>query len=142
MFVLYPLVPVTMCLSSSRAGLAATLLLVATRTEQLLALPLYALDPSQPFRPLQHFWFVSHVHRLAGVERVSVSGSPERESLVRACATGSDSFGINLRPSGPFDTLPDSFSRGLLVVVLTALLAAVLVTHRMTKSSRVNAAWA
>lgn len=129
-----------MAVSRSSKGLAAPLLLVATRTERLLALPLYVLDISSNIH-LEPSWFVSHRHRLAGVESIEVRPVRKCESCIHVHVNGSDGYRIMLRPSGAFDALPKSFPRTLLVVVLLALLIAVILTRRMTRSSRLNAIW-
>lgn len=151
MFVRYPLVPSSMALSLSAGGLAAPLLYVGTRSERLLAVPLWPLlHPEADASPLYWWpgapapdprWFVSHGLRLAGLERVESFVLPGKTAAAGARVVGSDLFSIVLHPSGQFAELSPQFPRGALLAVLAALLVAVIVTQRMATARSRHTKW-
>ncbi len=137
-YIRYPLVTRTLTLSRTKVGLTTPVIAVMTKTHRLLSLPLYIFD--QPMLMLHDGFFVSHAHRLVGIESVT-SWPGQRESQTILEAKGADSFRIVLTPNGSFDSLPPSFPKGLLLAVIAALLAAVIVSHVLRGRSALNRRW-
>lgn len=148
-----------MSVTTSRQGITSRDLIVALHSNQILTIPRRLLDPRRPVAdkltaadkeellipyepliPLDSRTTLSHSAEVIGINHI-VAGPTLLESTGLICAYGLDFFITRVTPSMPFDILSDSFSKAQIILSLTLLLMAVLVTRPMAAKKVLTRRW-
>jgi len=152
--------PVTaMGVTQTRNGISSHQILLATSDDRVYAVERKVLEPRRPLSDLKEsektegLRQYSELIPLISLQALSynltvhapthILSSPtelESQTLVFAYG-GPDLFFSRTSPSKGFDMLPESFNRGLLLVLLLALSAVIVVTKRMANQKIVKQGW-
>jgi ER membrane protein complex subunit 1 len=147
--------------TSTRHGITSRDLLIAT-PHQLISLPKRILDPRRPVVPKggkitgdkkeeglvpyepvipdERKWTLSHFNELFGV--TNIKSSPALlESTSLVLGMGLDLFYTRVAPSGTFDVLSESFSRGQLVATIIALAVGLFVMRPLVRRKQLKQRW-
>jgi hypothetical protein len=91
------------------------------------------LLPNDPRRVLSHNYEVC-AHRI-------ITSPSLLESTSIVFAFGLDMFLTRVAPSGTFDVLSENFNKAQLVITITGLLVAILVTRPMVQRKKLRERW-
>jgi len=146
--------------TTTKAGISSKQFLFATGNDQVISIDRRLLDPRRPkgevkesekseglmsyspLLPITPLRTPSHVYEVSSVKSItSTSANVESQSLVLSFG-GPDVFFTRLAPSKGFDLLPDDFNRGLLTIVLVALIVLLNIIQRLNGRKIVVTAWA
>ncbi|KAL4255601.1 ER membrane protein complex subunit 1 [Pleurotus pulmonarius] len=144
--------------TSTKFGISTKDLIVATKNHKILSIPRRVLNPRRPNRkvtaeeqeeqlipydpliPDDPRRTLSHNYEVANVRRI-VTAPALLESTSLVFAYGLDLFFTRVAPSNTFDVLNENFNKGQLVVTVTGLAVAIMITRPMVKRKRLRERW-
>jgi len=144
--------------TSTKFGITSKDLIVATANHRIQSFPRRALDPRRPNRKVtseeqEEMLFqydpllpndprrvLSHNYDVANVQRI-ITSPALLESTSLVFAYGLDMFLTRVAPSNTFDVLSENFNKAQLVITITGLLIAILVTRPMVQRKKLREKW-
>ncbi|THH31554.1 hypothetical protein EUX98_g2645 [Antrodiella citrinella] len=148
-----------MTTTSTKYGISVKDILIATDNSQIVSVPRRFLDPRRPKRKVTaeeaEEWLIqydpllpddpkrviSHRYQISYARQILTSPSLlESTSLIFAYGPH-DLFSTRSSPSGTFDVLSEDFNKLQLVLTISGLLAAILVTRPMVSRKKVKERW-
>lgn len=145
--------------TQSARGISSKLVLFALGSNQILSVDRRWLDPRRPtadpkqsekMEGLQKYAPVlpmipqmttSYTLNVEGVKSISTSPANVESHTLLLAHGGPDIFFTRLSPSKGFDLLPDEFNKGVLSVVVLALLGVLLFLQHMNKQKFMAIGW-
>jgi len=144
--------------TTTKFGIASKDLIVANHRNQLQTFPRRMFDPRRPKRKTtaeeQEEWLVqydplipddprriiSHNYNVAKVEKI-ITSPAFLESTSLIFAYGLDLFSSRVAPSNTFDVLSENFNKAQLVLTISALAIAIIVTKPMVTRKKLRERW-
>jgi len=148
-----------MATTSTKYGISVKDILIATDNGQIVSVPRRFLDPRRPKRKTTteeaEEWLIqydpllpddpkraiSHQYQVSNARQIVTSPSLlESTSLIFAYGPH-DLFSTRSSPSGTFDVLSEDFNKVQLVLTISGLLGAILITRPMVARKKVKERW-
>ncbi|XP_039051239.1 ER membrane protein complex subunit 1-like [Hibiscus syriacus] len=143
--------------TSTAKGITSEQLLIGTIGDQVLALDKRFLDPRRSVNPTQAEKeegiipltdslpiipqsYITHALRVEGLRGI-ITVPAKLESTTLVFAHGVDLFFTQLAPSRTYDSLTEDFSYALLLITIVALVAAIIVTWRLSERKELQDKW-
>ncbi|XP_072964279.1 uncharacterized protein [Typha angustifolia] len=147
----------TMAVTATAKGITSKQLLIGTIGDQILALDKRYLDPRRSANPTQAEReeglmpltdslpiipqsYVTHSLQVEGLRGI-VAIPAKLESTALVFSYGVDLFYMKLAPSRTYDSLTEDFSYALLLLTIVALVAAILVTWKLSEKKELGEKW-
>ncbi|TDL26922.1 DUF1620-domain-containing protein [Rickenella mellea] len=153
-----PYAVTAMSTTSTKFGISVKDIILTNRRNQIHSIPRRVLDPRRPKRKPtaeeQEEWLfqyepllpddprrvVSHNYRVAKVEKI-ITSPAFLESTSLIFAYGLDLFSTRVAPSNTFDVLSENFNKAQLVLTVSALAIAIIITKPMVSRKRLRERW-
>ncbi|KAG5719954.1 hypothetical protein E4T56_gene6878 [Termitomyces sp. T112] len=144
--------------TSTKFGITVKDLIIASRTHQIASIQRHLLNPRRPHRKVtaqeQEEFLVSHepvlasdprrvlshTYEVANVQRI-VTSPTLLESTSLVFAYGLDLFLTRVAPSNTFDVLNENFNKAQLVLTVSGLALAIIITRPMVQRKKLREKW-
>ncbi|KAF5329635.1 hypothetical protein D9619_009267 [Psilocybe cf. subviscida] len=154
----FPYAITALATTSTKYGISTKDLIVATANHRIQSFPRRVLDPRRPNRKVtaeeaEEFMstyepllpndprrVLSHNYDVANTQTI-LTAPALLESTSLVFAFGLDMFLTRVSPSNTFDVLSESFNKVQLVLTVTGLLVAILITRPMVERKQLKAKW-
>ncbi|KAH9476635.1 ER membrane protein complex subunit 1 [Psilocybe cubensis] len=154
----FPSAITALATTTTKFGITSKDLIVATANRKIQSFPRRIFDPRRPSRkmtaedqeelliqydpliPNDPKRALSHNYDVANVQKI-ITAPALLESTSLVFAYGLDMFLTRVTPSNTFDVLSESFNKVQLVLTVTGLLVAILVTRPMVKRKSLREKW-
>ncbi|PPQ71078.1 hypothetical protein CVT25_007866 [Psilocybe cyanescens] len=154
----FPSAITALATTTTKFGITSKDLIVATTNRKIQSFPRRIFDPRRPSRkttaeeqeefliqydpliPNDPKRALSHNYDVANVQKI-ITSPALLESTSLVFAYGLDMFLTRVAPSNTFDVLSENFNKVQLVLTVTGLLAAILITRPMVKRKSLKEKW-
>ncbi|KAF9473948.1 DUF1620-domain-containing protein [Pholiota conissans] len=144
--------------TTTKFGITSKDIIVATANHRIQSFPRRVLDPRRPNRKVtseeaEEYLFtydpllpndprrvLSHNYDVANVHHI-ITSPALLESTSLVFAYGLDMFLTRVAPSNTFDVLSENFNKAQLVITITGLLVAILITRPMVQRKKLREKW-